>query len=243
MRLDLDHLILRAGDPAATLAELAARAGSPVLAEVEEVGGLASGIARAGALDLEVLRIGREPPPRPFGYGIGFVADVPLEAAVAELRALGFPTSPPARAVAGEEGERRTWRAVQVRGLLPNPFPAPASTRAPGWADRGAAAAAGLAMRIPALARMAMREAGDSMVVVTEYEFDMAGWRGSVDPGPEVVAVEVGAGECAGAWARLPLAASPLSVRDDGPAGVRRIVLGGPGEAFSLGDVRFEWAA
>jgi hypothetical protein len=56
--LTLDHLILRSPDPHATVAQPAERLGAPILAEVEEVGGLASGILRAGALDLEVLRIG-----------------------------------------------------------------------------------------------------------------------------------------------------------------------------------------
>ena len=96
MRLRLDHLIIRSGEPQRTLAELARRAGAPVLAEVEElVGGVESGIARGGPVDLEVLKIGAIPPDRPLGYGLGFVADVPLREAVGELRALGFPVSPP----------------------------------------------------------------------------------------------------------------------------------------------------
>src|SRR4051794_36503387 len=121
MRLRLDHLIIRSGEPQRTLAELARRAGAPVLAEVEPpIGGVESGIARAGQVDLEVLKIGAIPPEQPLGYGVGLVADVPLTQAVGELRALGFPVSPPAPGVAGEGPERRRWLAAQIHGLLPN---------------------------------------------------------------------------------------------------------------------------
>ena len=105
--LTLDHLILRAADPAATLAELADRLGAPVLAPVAEVSGLASGIVRAGALDLEVLRVGATPPSQVSGYGLGFTADVPLPDASAALRSAGYPTSVPAKATAdGRAGAR-----------------------------------------------------------------------------------------------------------------------------------------
>ena len=46
MQLTLDHLIIRSATPEATPAELAARAGTPVLAGVEDVRGIASGIVR-----------------------------------------------------------------------------------------------------------------------------------------------------------------------------------------------------
>ena len=95
MRLRLDHLIIRTAEPQRTLAELARRAGAPVLAEVEEL-------------------VGGIPPERPLGYGLGFVADVPLREAVGELRALGFPVSPPAPAAAGE----RRWRTAQILSLI-----------------------------------------------------------------------------------------------------------------------------
>jgi len=88
--LTLDHLILRAADPRATPAELADRLGAPILAPVAEVAGLASGILRAGTLDLEVLRVGATPPAQLCGYGLGFTADVPLAQASAALRSLGF---------------------------------------------------------------------------------------------------------------------------------------------------------
>ena len=135
MTLSLDHVIIRAADPAAALAELADRGGLPVLEAVKEVAGLHSGIARAGSIDVEVLKIGKEDPPQPQGYGLGFSSDADLEEASRELRALGFPTSAPARAVADD----RAWRAVQIHGLMPDPFPVPTSA---GWVLFGAVAAA-----------------------------------------------------------------------------------------------------
>jgi hypothetical protein len=236
VRLRLDHLIIRAADPAATLAKLSRRAGAPLLAAPTEAGGFLSGIVRAG-VDIEVLRIGATPPPRPLGYGLGFTADVPLAEASAELRRLGFATSAPAGATANG----RSWRAVQVRGLLPDPFPVPASTRAPGMMDRVTEAAAGVAMRIPPLAKAATRKAGGSMVVVTDYAFDATAWRAAAGEGPDVVAVDVGTD--GHDWTNLPLAPdSPLHTRVDGPVGLRRVVLAGAGEPFALGDVAFEFA-
>ena len=189
-----------------------------MLAEVEElIGGIESGIARGGPVDLEVLKIGAIPPDRPLGYGLGFVADVPLMEAVGELRALGFPVSPPAPGVAGD----RRWRAAQIHGLLPNPFPVPVNTRRPGVRDRVAGAAAGTLGRIPVLARAGVNEAGDSMVVLTEYGFDVAAWRATAEGGPAVAGVELGAAGDRAAWERLPLGDEvPVTVRDDGPPGI-----------------------
>jgi hypothetical protein len=47
------------------------------------------------------------------------------------------------------------------------------------------------------------------------------------------------------AWQRLPLAGdTPLRLHDEGAPGIRRIVLAGPAAGgFSIGDVRFEFAA
>ena len=242
MRLRLDHLIIRSGEPERTLAELARRAGAPVLAEVEELlGGIESGIARGGPVDLEVLKIGAIPPDRPLGYGLGFVADVPLREAVGELRALGFPVSPPAPGVAGD----RRWHAAQIHGLLPNPFPVPVSTRRPGVRDRIAGAAAGTLGRIPVLARAGVNEAGDSMVVLTEYGFDVAAWRATAEGGPAVAGVELGAAGDRAAWERLPLGDEvPVTVRDDGPPGITRVLFAGARrKPFSLGAVRFEWVS
>jgi hypothetical protein len=244
VRLRLDHLTLRAADPTATLAELARRSGAPILAEAEELlGAIASGIARAGAIDLEVLRIGAVPPERTLGYGLGFVADVPLMEAIGELRALGIPVSPPAPASAGEGVAKRPWRAAQVHGLLPNPFPAPASTRKPGLRDRVAGAAAGTLGRIGPLARAGTNDPGDSMVVLTEYGFDVDAWRAGATGGPAVAGVEVGSAGARELWERLPLdGAVPLTLDDGGPAGIRRVWLSGARKRpFSLGDVRFEW--
>ena len=238
MTLTLDHVIVRTADPAAALAELADLGGLPVLAAVEEVAGLRSGIARAGAIDVEVLRIGREDPPLPHGYGLGFTSDEPLEAASRELRGLGFPTSAPARAVAAG----RAWRAVQVHGLLPDPFPIPTSTRPPGVGDRVTAAAAGVLGRIPAVARAATRKAGGSMVVVTDYEFDVAAWRAGAGAGPEALEVHVNTGGHLTDWQRVPLAEDMLlRFSDDAPAGVTRVVLEGEREPFSIGGVGFEF--
>jgi hypothetical protein len=243
MQLSLDHLIIRSATPEATLAELAAQAGTPVLAGVEEVHGIASGIVRAGAIDIEVLRIGEEPPEEPRGYGLGFVADVGLDDAVAKLRELGIATSPAPRVSAGG----RAWRATQLHGLLPDPFPAPTSTRRPGPMYRLGEAISGALGRIPSLARAATRRAGNSMVVVTEYEFDVAGRRASVEPGPRVVAVHVGTAGHRAEWERLPLNGGvELHLHDDAPAGVRRVVFeraAGAGAAgFALGDVAFDRA-
>ncbi len=237
MLLTLDHVIMRVADPAAALAELSDRLGAPVLAPVQEVGGLASGIVRAGELDLEVLRIGAEPPRHPLGYGLGFTTDAPLADASAELRARGFPTSAPVRATAAG----RSWRAVQVHGLLPEPFPVPTSTRPPGALDRLTEAAGGALARIPAIARAATKRPGRSMVVLTEYGFDPEAWRAGAGDGPDVFSVEVGTG--GNDWSRLPLEPGPLQLDSEGPPGIRRIVLEGDGEWFSLGDVAFEFSS
>jgi len=233
VQLTLDHVILRAGDPAAALRELAERLGAPVLAEVEEVGSVASGIVRAGAIDIELLRIGAEPPPRVLGYGLGFTADAPLSRAAAVLRERGFATSPAARGRAGG----RSWRAIQVHGLLPDPFPAPTSARRRPALE----ALAGMLARVPAVAKAATRKAGGSMVVVTEYEFDAGAWRAAAGEGPDVTSIEVGTG--GHDWAGLPLEPGPLLLDRDGPPGVRRITLEGDGDFFSLGDVAFEFSS
>jgi hypothetical protein len=244
VRLRLDHLIFRTADAGATLAELARRSGAPVLADAEElVGAMASGIARAGSVDLDVLRIGGTPPAQVLGYGLGFVADVPLMEAVGELRALGVPVSAPAPAEAGEGAEKRPWRAAQVHGLLPKPFPAPVNTRKPGLRDRLTGAAAGTLGRIGPLARAGTNDPGESMVVLTEYGFDVDTWRASATDGPAVAGVEIGTAGARDAWERLPLAGDvPLTLDDDGPAGIRRVLLSGRRRRpFALGSVRFEW--
>lgn len=247
MRLRLDHLIIRAEDPAAVMAELAARAGTPVLAEVEALGGMSSGIVRAGDVDIEVLRVGREPLLRPHGYGIGLVADVGLDEAIAVLRLQGFATSAALPGVAGQGAKRRTWRAAQVRGLLPDPFPAPATTRPPSRLDATTATIAGALTRIPAVSRLASRRAGGSMVVVTEYGFDAGAWRSGAAGGPRVEAVHVRTAGHREAWARLGLSDDRLQVRDEGPAGIARVVLAGDSAAarddFRVGDVAFTFAA
>lgn len=240
MTLTLDHVIIRAADPAAALAELADRGGLPVLAAVQEVSGLHSGIARAGAIDVEVLKIGKEDPPQPQGYGLGLTSDADLEETSRELRALGFPTSAPARAVA----DGRAWRAVQVHGLMPDPFPAPTSAKPPGVGDKIAGGLAGVLAKVPAVAKAATKDAGGSMVVVTDYEFDAAAWRAGAGQGPDVLEVHVNTGGHLTDWQRVPLAEDMLlRFSDDEPAGVTRLVLDGEREAFSVGDVTVEFRA
>jgi hypothetical protein len=236
VRLHLDHLILRVADPQSVLADLASRLGAPVLSPVEELGGVASGLLRIGALDLEILRLG-EPPDRLRGYGLGFTADVGLSEAAGALRRLGYPTSAPARASAAG----RSWRAVQVHNLLPEPFPAPVSTRRPGLLDRAAETAGGVLTKVPALTKAMTRKAGRSMVVLTEYEFDADAWRARAGHGPEPIAVEVGTGGYD--WTKLPLAPSPLELRANGATGITRIVFEGDAESFTLGDVDFEFSS
>jgi hypothetical protein len=237
VQLTLDHVILRAADPAVVLRELSEKAGAPVLVEPHDAGAFVSGIVRAGALDIEVLRIGTTPPSKVQGYGLGFTADVPARAALAELRAAGFATSVPTGATANG----RMWRAVQVHGLLPDPFPAPVSAKAPGVLDRATESVAGVLGRIPAIARAATRKSGSSMVVVTEYDFDADAWRAAAGEGPDVFSVEVGTG--GHDWSALPIEPGPLLLHRDGPPGVRRITFEGDAESFTLGDVAFEFSA
>lgn len=216
VQLTLDHVILRAADPAATLADLAERTGAPVLAPAVQAGAFTSGILRA-SVDIEVLAIGAEPPPDVVGYGLGFTADVPLEQASTQLRRLGFPTSP--EAVATADG--RTWAAVQVHGLLPDPFPAPTFRIRHTTKQRATEMLTMALTRFPPLTRALTRRAGSSMVVVTEYRFDAALWRAAAGDGPRVTAVEVGtAGHD---WSEVPIGPGPLVLDPEGPPGVRRI--------------------
>jgi len=237
VRLTLDHVILRAADPAAALAELAEKLAAPVLVPVTEAGPFTSGLVRAGALDIEVLALGSAPPPRVQGYGLGFLADTSLAEASAALRELGFATSVPTGATANG----RAWAAVQVHGLLPDPFPLPTSTRPPGLIDRLTESAAGVLGKIPAVAKTASRNAGQSMVVVTEYRFDQEAWRASAGDGPDVYSVEVGTG--GHDWSRLPVEPGPLLLHTGGSVGVRRITFEGDAESFALGDVEFEFSS
>jgi hypothetical protein len=95
--------------------------------------------------------------------------------------------------------------------------------------------------KVPALAKAATRNAGRSMTVVTEYEFDADAWRAAAGHGPEPLAVEIGTAGYD--WSRLPLAPSPLELRANGAAGITRIVFEGDGESFTLGEVEFEFSS
>ena len=236
VQLTLDHVILRAADPGAVIDELVARTGAPVLAPVHDAGALQSGIVRA-SVDIEVLAIGATPPPQVQGYGLGFTVDVPLGQANKALRKAGFLTSGTTKAKA----DGRTWAAVQVHGLLPDPFPLPVTKKAPKPNDRVAEAMAGWLTKIPSVARMATRKSGSSMVVVTEYRFDADEWRAAAGPGLTVASIQVGTRSPN--WAKLPLAPSPLALSEELPPGVRRIVLEGEGTPFTLGDVEFAYAS
>lgn len=240
--LTLDHVIIRVADPATTLVTLSERAGLPVLADATRVGGITSAIARAGAIDIELLAIGRRPPAKPQGYGLGFVADRPLDAAIAAVRANGLATS---SAVSARAHDRR-WRAAQVAGLLPDPFPIPTTARAYGAADRMTERVGSLLNAIPGVAQAATRKPGRSMVVLTEYGFDADALRATRPRGPEVVEVHVGTGGNAENWERFPLVRPSLvRLHDEGPAGVTRIVFSTTDEtaaaSFSCGDVAFEF--
>ena len=83
------------------------------------------------------------------------------------------------------------------------------------------------------------------MVVLTEYGFDVAGWRAGAEGGPAVAGVELGAAGDRAAWERLPLGDEvPVTVRDDGPPGITRVLFAGARrKPFSLGAVRFEWVS
>jgi hypothetical protein len=244
--LTLDHIIIRSADPAATLAVLSERGGLPVLAEATQVGGLTSAIARAGAVDIEVLAMGDEPPDRPRGYGLGFVADRPIAEALANIRAAGIPTSVPISARAGSGPDLRRWRAAQIGHLLPDPFPINMSTRRLGLADRLSERVGSTLGRIPAVARAATRAAGSSMVVVTEYGFDAVAHRASCPAGPELLEVRVNTGDRLEAWSRLPLApSSSLRLDAAGASPLLSVVLAASGgaarEDFECGDVSFRF--
>jgi len=60
-----------------------------------------------------------------------------------------------------------------------------------------------------------------------------------------VARVELGAAGHRDAWGRLPLGDEvDLTVRDDGPPGITRVLFAGARrKPFSLGAVRFEWVS
>jgi hypothetical protein len=95
--------------------------------------------------------------------------------------------------------------------------------------------------KIPALAKVATRKPGRSMVVVTEYEFDAATWRAAAGHGPEAIAVDVGTASCD--WSKLPLAPGPLELRSSGAPGITRVVFDSDGDSFSLGEGEFEFSS
>lgn len=237
MQLTLDHVILRAADPAATLAELAERTGAPVLAPARQVGAFTSGIVRA-SVDIEVLAIDADPAPHVIGYGLGFTADVPLEEASSALRRSWLKTSSEATVTA----DGRTWATAHIHRLLPDPFPVPTFHKPYGPKQRVTELITAGLVRFPPLAKRLRSRAGGSMVVLTEYRFDARAWRAGVGDGPEVLRVVVGTGRHD--WSTLPLApGGPLELDPEGPTGVRRIVLGGAGRPFRLGDVEFAFSS
>ena len=228
MQITLDHLILRTADPRQALARLEGL-GLPVLEPVERVGPAESGIVRAGAIDIEALRIGAQAPEQPVGHGLGLTADVGLREIASELRRRGLATSMPIAGSAGTGATRRTWRVIHVHGLLPEPFPAPVSARPPGRGERLLGAAVNAAARLPGIAAAGARRAGRSMVVVTSYDFDAQAWRARAAGGPQAVEVHVGVAGHEAAWERLGPIAGPTLCLNASDAGVERIVLRGEG--------------
>jgi hypothetical protein len=114
--------------------------------------------------------------------------------------------------------------------LLPDPFPARHTTRPPRAFERRAIPFVSALLRVPALAGLAMRTAGGSMVVVTAYDFDVERWRETVPAGPQVVQVEIGVGDRLDRWEALgPFDRPRLLLDPDGPTGVRRVTLAGDG--------------
>ena len=243
--LNLDHVIIRAGDVPATLAEITESAGLPILTEPTEIGGITSAIASAGGIDIEVLSIGETPPLRPQGYGLGFTAQVPLEEAIDMLRRSGIPASAPVRARARANGTVRSWRATQLHRLLPDPFPIRTSLRPYGIPDRAAQTIGSALGKIPSVARGATRNAGESMVVLTEYDFDVDTVRATLAHGPKLMEVHVNAPGCSTAWSRMPVDDSLLHLSDATPAGVVRLTFSAPTgrtpAPFACGDVHFEF--
>ena len=235
--LTLDHLILRSADPQATLAELAERLGAPVLAEVEEVAGSRAASCGRARSTSRCCGSARRRPPRCAATASASPPTRRWRRSAPSCAGAAIRRRCAARATAGG----RSWRALQVHGLLSDPFPVPASTRKPGLLTRVSETAAGLLTKVPALAKAATRKAGRSMVVVTEYEFDADAWRAAAGHGPEPLAIEVGTGGYD--WSQLPLAPGPLELRATGAPGITRIVFEGDGESFTLGDVEFEFSS
>ena len=230
LALRLDHVILRSPDPAATLTSLE-QVGMPVISPLQPLAGgaMQSGIVRGGAVDVEVLGVGEDAPLDVEGYGLGFTAPGhPIREVSARLRAIGLPTSGVIEGRAKTDGQHRRWRVVQVADLLPEPFPVPLTTRTPGALEWVSSAVLGLFGRLPAVARAATRRAGRSMIVITEYDFDVEAWRTTAHHGPSVVEVEIGVGDALAQWAAVgPVDGPRLLLDAAGPKGVRRLTLAG----------------
>ena len=242
--LKLDHIILRSPDADRTFADLV-EAGFPPFYEPEQLNaGMRSGIVRAGAVDIEVLSFTGDRQPEVSGYGLGFRTDgEELPEVAARLRQAGIPTSAPMPGRAGEGADERTWSALFLGGLLPDGFPAVTTTHAPDWRDRLMSHALGLLGRIPAVARASAKRPGSSMVVVTEYGFDIEHLRASKADGPSVESAVVGIGDAGAKWADLGELAGPgLELTAGGPTGVLKIAVAGAswdeGRQLALGAVQ-----
>jgi hypothetical protein len=229
--LRLDHVIVRSAEPETTLNALV-DAGLPLLSAVQPIAGgaMRSGLVRAVPLDIEVLAFGEPAPAQPQGFGLGFTAPGrDLMQISAELRGRGLPTSGVVRSRAvADRANERGWSVIQVAGLLPNPFPARHIARAPGFVERASVPLVSALIRVPAIAERAMRQAGESMIVVTAYDFDVETWRKTVPAGPQVVEVVLGVGDRLHRWEALgPLEGPRLVLTPDGPTGVQRVTLAG----------------
>ena len=218
--LTLDHVIVRTADPAAALAELADRGGLPVLAAVEEVGGLHSGIARAGSIDVEVLQ---DRQGRPAGAA-GLRARLHLR----RRPGGGLARAARARLPDLRSGARGRRRPRLARRAGPRPAARPVPRRRPArsrraWATGSPAAPRACWPRSRPSRRPPPATPAARWWCVTDYEFDAAAWRGGAGRGPEVLEVHVNTGGHLTDWQRVPVAEDMLlRFSDDEPAGVTR---------------------
>jgi hypothetical protein len=115
----VDHVLLHSDAPEALFETLSITLGLPVVAPFRPYGTFASGLASAGNVNLEAVRLG---PPSEAAegnarlFGIAF-EPVPLSDAIAELDARGIGHSAPAPYP--HDGEMRQWTSVGIERMLP----------------------------------------------------------------------------------------------------------------------------
>lgn len=148
-----------------------------------------SGLLRCGAgMDIECLQVVSQAE-QVEGYGLGLAAPGwPMDEVVTALRASGIATTAPTSSVT-DAG--LGWSVIQVAGLLPEPFPVPVSANPLAWWESALAKLGTWVLGWPMLAKYVFSEAGKSMVVITEYQFDAQGKRTKAGKGPECVEIEI----------------------------------------------------